>query len=156
MLDNLRQDLKYALRGLRATPGFASAVIFALALGLGANAAMFGIVDRMLFRPPPMMIDPATAHRVYFYQTFRGTERANSGYQYARYVDMATLTKSFSQTAGYSPREFAVGVGEAARQMQIGVVSASFFGFFDAPPVIGRYFTAAEDSVPSGSPVVVL
>ena len=156
MLDTFRHDLRYTIRGLRAKPAFTIAVVVTLALGIGANAAMFGIVDRMLFRPPPMMRDPATAHRLYYYSTFRGKESASSGGQYARYLDLATATKSFSSFAGYTRRDLAVGVGENAREMSIGVVSASFFGFFDAPPVLGRYFNAMEDSVPSGQPVAVV
>ena len=156
LLQGLRHDLRYALRGLRAKPGFALAVVFTLALGIGANAAMFGIVDRLLFRPPPLLHDPATAHRVYLYQTFRGKERSNSGYQYARYTDLARWTHSFSRAAGYSMRDLAVGVGDAAREMHIGVVSASFFSFFDAPPALGRYFGEAEDTPPAGTPVAVL
>ncbi len=156
MIDHLWQDLKYAARGVRRQPAFAAAVTLTLGLGLGANAAMFSIVDRMLFRPPPLMRDPATAHRVYFYQTWRGKEEAHGGGQYARYLDLVRVTTSFSRAAGYTERSLAVGVGEGAHEMQIGVVSASFFGFFDAPPALGRYFTAAEDSIPAGSPVVVL
>jgi putative ABC transport system permease protein len=155
-LDAMKQDIRYALRGLRAKPGFAAAVIVTLALGIGANAAMFGIVDRLLFRPPPLLKDPDTAHRVYLYRVFRDTERPGSVSQYARYVDLDTMTKSFSQTAAHTTRQLAVGVGDAAREMQIGVVSASFFGFFDAPPALGRYFTRSEDQVPSGEPVTVL
>src|SRR6185503_6242141 len=156
ILDNLRQDLAYAMRGLRTKPGFALAVVSTLALGIGANAAMFGIVDRLLFRPPSLLRDPSTAHRVYLYQTFPGTERASGGGQYARFADITRWNRTFSSTAGYTARELAVGVGDAAREMRIGAVSASFFGFFDAPPALGRYFTVAEDTPPDGAPVVVL
>ena len=65
------QDLRYTLRGLRAKPGFTTAVVVTLALGIGANAAIFGIVDRMLFRPPPMLRDADMVHRIYDATTFR-------------------------------------------------------------------------------------
>jgi putative ABC transport system permease protein len=156
ILESLRDDLKYAIRGLRTKPGFAFAVVSTLGLGIGANAAMFGIVDRLLFRPPPLLVDPATVHRPYLYQTFRGEERLSGGNQFARYVDLQKFTKSFSSIAGYTQRDLAVGVGDAAREMRIGVVSANFFGFFDAPPVLGRYFNANEDQPPSGQPLAVL
>jgi hypothetical protein len=152
----LIQDVKYAIRGLRARPGFTIAVVATLGLGIGANAAMFGIVDRLLFRPPELMRDPSTAHRVYIYQTSRGEEYANNVGRYAKYVDLTKWTTSFSSTAGYAQRDLAVGVGDAAREMHIGAVSASFFGFFDAPPALGRYFTVAEDTPPAGEPVAVL
>jgi putative ABC transport system permease protein len=154
-LESLKQDFGYAIRGLRMKPGFTIAVVTTLGLGIGANAAMFGIVDRLLFRPPSLMRDPATAHRVYLYQTFRGQERTCCG-QYARYKDLERWTTSFSSVTAYSQRDLAVGVGEAAREMHIGLVSANFFGYFDAPPELGRYFTAAEDSTPDGTPVAVL
>jgi putative ABC transport system permease protein len=156
MLEAFRQDLRYAVRGLRAKPGFTTAVVATLALGIGANAAMFSIVDRMLFRPPPMLRDPATAHQVYVYETYRGQEIASNPDQYARYLDLTRDTRSFALTAGYTRDDFAVGVGDAAREMSIGVVSASFFKFFDAPPAIGRYFAGAEDALPRGQPVAVL
>jgi putative ABC transport system permease protein len=154
--DAFKQDIRYALRGLRAKPGFAAAVVVTLALGIGANAAMFGIVDRLLFRPPPMLKDPETAHRVYLYRVFRGTERPGGVSQYARYRDIATLTTSFSHEAGHTTRQLAVGVGDAAREMPIGVVSGGFFSFFDAPTVKGRYFTTAEDQPNDAASVAVL
>src|SRR5688572_7276322 len=100
MLENLKQDFNYAVRGLRLKPGFAVAVILTLGLGIGANAAMFGIVDRLLFRPPALMNDPATVHRVYLYETFRGQERGRDVARYARYKDLERWTRSFSQAAG--------------------------------------------------------
>jgi putative ABC transport system permease protein len=156
IFDNLTHDLKYALRGIRTKPGFALAVISTLGLGIGANAAMFGIVDRLLFRPPELMKDPATAHRVYVAQTFRGKERINNPGQYARFLDFKRLTHSFSDIAAYTQRDLAIGVGDAAREMRVGAVSPNFFGFFDAPPVIGRYFTEAEDQPANPTPVAVL
>jgi putative ABC transport system permease protein len=155
-IDSLTQDLRYAIRGLRTKPGFAIAVVSTLALGIGANAAMFGIVDRLLFRPPPLLRDPASTHRVYVTQTFRGERRTHEVGRYARFVDLTKWTRSFSRTAGHTRRDLAVGVGDAAREMSIGVVSASFFAFFDAPPTLGRYFTPAEDTPPAGASVTVL
>jgi putative ABC transport system permease protein len=155
-LESLGQDLRYALRGLRLKPAFALAVISTIGLGIGANAAMFGIVDRLLFRPPNLLRDPATAHRPYAYRTTRGKEGLGYIGQYARYKDLERWTTSFSAVAGYTFRTIAVGIGEASREMNVGVVSANFFSFFDAPPALGRYFTAAEDSTPNGTPVVVV
>ena len=155
-LESFVQDLRYAARGLRLKPAFAIAVISTIGLGIGANAAMFGIVDRLLFRPPNLLRDPSTAHRFYGYSTFRGKERVGFGGQYARYKDLERWTSSFSSVAAYGYRRLAVGVGDAAREMGVGVVSSNFFGYFDAPPALGRYFTAAEDSIPDGSPVAVL
>ena len=155
-LDAFFQDVRYAARGLRSKPGFTLAVIATLALGIGANSAMFSIVDRLLFRPPPMLQDAARTHRVYVATTYRGREMTSNGVQYARYLDFKKFTKSFSHMAEFTTRDFAIGVGTEAREMTVGVVSADFFRFFDAPPAVGRYFTAAEDSFPAGAPVTVL
>ena len=77
MLDTLRQDVRYALRGLRLRPGFTAGVVITLALGIGANAATFGIVDRMLFRPPPFMKAGGMVHRIYVTTMSRGRESTN-------------------------------------------------------------------------------
>ena len=99
-LEPLRQDLAYAIRGLRRKPGFAIAVVLTLALGIGANAAMFGIVDQLLIRPPPLLKDVSSTHRIYSFETTRGTERAGGVGRYARYVACKDWTTSFSRAAG--------------------------------------------------------
>jgi len=154
--ESLFQDLRYAVRGLRAKPGFTIAVVLTLGLGIGANAAMFSVVDRLLFRPPPMMRDPALTHRIFLGTTYRGKEFLGNGMPFARYLDLAAWTTSFSRLAQFTRRDLAVGTGSDSREMGIGIASASFFDFFDAPSVTGRYFTAAEDSTPAGTPVAVI
>jgi predicted permease len=153
----LLQDLRYAVRGLRRSPAFTITVVLTLALGIGANTAMFGIIDRLMFRPYPSMRDQGSVHRVYLQSTDRGTTstRSNVG-EYTRYLDLRKFTTSFADAAGVASPIIAVGSGDAARERPVGVVSASFFGFFDAPPALGRYFTAAEDTTPRGAEVAVI
>jgi predicted permease len=156
MLEILIQDLRHAVRTLRRDKGFSAAVIVTLALGLGANAAMFSILDRLLFRPPPFLVDPTTAHRVYGIETYRGKEFTHETFQYARYADLSRWTSAFSSTAAFMSERLAMGSGEDTRLVQVGAVTASFFQFFNAPPALGRYFTSSEDSAQAPTPVVVL
>ena len=156
VLDRLQQDVRYAARGLRRSPGFTLTVVAILALGIGANAAMFDVVDRLMFRPLAHLRDPQTVHRVYWQWSTDGTESTTLPTQYARYLDLRRWTTSFADFAAFSERDVAVGDGAAARERRVAVVSASYFGFFDARPALGRFFVAAEDSTPRGADVVVL
>ena len=155
-LEGLWQDAAYTLRDLRRHPTFTLGVVLTLALGIGANAAMFGLVDRLLLRPPAMMVDPATVHRVYLYRRMLHGEERPTGGVYARYIDLARWSKTLSQTAGVVLRPLAVGEGEGTQLRNVAIVSAGFFGFFDAPPALGRYYTPGEDVPPSPAPVAVI
>jgi predicted permease len=155
-LDHSLQDLRYALRGLRRSPGFTATAIITLALGIGANAAMFGVVDRLMFRPFAYLRDPDMVHRVYLKATNRGVEEWDYGGEYTRYLDIKRFTTSFSAYAGLARVTMAIGVGDASREQGVGAVSAPFFEFFDARPALGRYFVVAEDSTPRGAEVSVL
>ena len=154
--DTILQDVRYALRGLRQKPGFTAAVVVTLALGIGANAAMFGVTDRLLFRPPSYMKDPDRVHRVYLVRTFDGKENFGAWFQYTRFKDLERWTTSFDVAAAMTDPQAAVGLGENAREMRIGAVSAGFWRLFDARAEIGRFFTAAEDTTPIGTHVAVL
>jgi len=155
-LETVLQDSRYAIRGLRRSPAFTITVILTLGLGIGANTAMFGIIDRLMFRPFPYLRDQGAVHRVYLQDTHRGKLYTGGVSQYTRYLDIRNFTTSFSQAAGFATRNFAVGTGVNARELQVGVVSAAFFDFFDAKPVLGRLFVAAEDTTPRGAEVAVL
>jgi putative ABC transport system permease protein len=155
VLETMLRDLRYAIRGLRARPGFALAVIATLALGIGANAAMFGIVDRLMFRPLPYLRDPASVNRAYVSYSFRGERIIGSSLEYRRYLDLAA-SPTLAQSAAFRHLDLAIGTGENARAMHVDAVSASFFDFFDARPVIGRFFDSSEESTLADAPVVVL
>ena len=156
MLDIVRQDVRYALRGMRRAPAFAATVIATLGLGLGANAAMFGVVDRLMFRPLAYLRDPGAVHRIYWQTDNRGTTSTQLSTYYTRYLDLQRWTHSFDALAAFSERDLAVGDGERARERRIAAVSASFFSFFDARPVLGRFFTPDEDTTPRGADVAVI
>ncbi len=156
LLETLLQDVRYALRGLRAKPGFAAGVVITLALGIGANAAMFGIVDRLLFRTPAYLRDAERVHRIYATWLQDGTERTERNLQFPVYLNFARSTQTLESVAAFQTRSLAGGEGAEARERPVTLASASYFGLFDARPALGRFFTAQEDSVPVGSPVAVL
>jgi predicted permease len=158
LLDAARNDLRYAIRGLRARPGFAAVIIVTLGLGIGANAAVFSVVDRLLFRTAPMLRDASRTHRIYVSYPSPDGEGTftRDVISYARYRQIGETSGSFARTAAYGVSHSIVGGPEEGRDMQVAGVSASFFSFFDAPPRLGRYFNPREDRPPAGDPVVVL
>ncbi len=155
-VESVLRDLRYALRGLVRSPGFSLSVLLTLGLGIGANAALFGVLDRLMFRPFPLLHEPASVKRIYVQTTFNGRRNTNPVFPYRRYLDLVRDARSFSQVAAVSEWRLAVGVGDAVRVRKVAGVSASLFAFFDAPPALGRYFVADEDRVPRGDDVAVI
>src|SRR5215213_2620852 len=110
--DSLKQDFSYAVRGLRARPGFTAAITIALAVGIGANAAMFSIVDRLLFRPPAYLESPDRIHRIYLSVTRPNGRLTSRIMEYARFADLTRWTSSFDRTGLIAYRTLAVGSGD--------------------------------------------
>ncbi|MES2177068.1 MAG: ABC transporter permease [Gemmatimonadota bacterium] len=156
MFETLRQDVRYALRGLRMTPGFTAAIVLTLGLGIGTNAAMFDILDRLMFRPAKYLSVPERVHRVFVTYLSDGRRHTESSQSYARFVDFARMTSSFDLVEAVGHRRLAVGSRDEAKEMIIATVSGGFFRFFDARPAQGRFLTPDDDRPPSGSPVAVL
>ena len=150
-------DVRYGVRGLRRKPAFTAAVVLTLGLGIGANATMFSVVDRLLFRPPAHIQAPERVHRVNLaVTTDRSGEFINGTMSYKRYLELTDWTTSFDVTAAISSGKPAIGEGENAREMDLSAISASFWRLFDMRPALGRFFTPAEDRVPDGIMVAVL
>ena len=155
--EDLAQDVGYAFRGFRRQPGFALMVVLTLGLGIGANATMFRVMDRLLLRPPAFLEHPDRSGRVYIRRPVPdGAERIENNLSYRRYTELSAARSFEAAAAFYDDQEHVVGSGESARQMEVSLVSASFWPMFDISPALGRFFGEEEDRTPGGSPVVVL
>src|SRR5262245_46018107 len=110
--DALRDDVRYSLRQLRRAPGFSAALAVTFALGIGANATMFEILDRLLFRPPAFMPDADRVGRIYLRRTRPdGSERIDNNISYLRYLELRDHTRAFAQTAAvYQDDQRVVGI----------------------------------------------
>jgi predicted permease len=155
-LDAMWATVRYALRRIRRAPGFSLAVVLTFALGIGANAVMFGIVDRLLLSPPAHVDDPGTVHLLmtdYSLQD-RRTRDTSSTFSYPDYLDF-TRAGSFIVAAisGGGPLTF--GSGPEARQLDRQLVSGSFFSLLGVRPALGRFF-GPEDDVASAEGVAVI
>jgi predicted permease len=149
-IEALRQDVRYAVRGLRREPLFAAFVIVTLALGIGANAAMFGVADRLLLRGPEHIVAPDRVMRVYLHEVVPGEgEFSGNTFGYVMYDVLAHGAHTFDGVAAYvaSPHNQTIlGHGTDARLIQQGQATSSLFPMLGVTPALGRFFTAEEDS----------
>src|SRR5437899_11481005 len=151
------QDLRYALRTLARSPGLSLAAVLTLGLGIGANSAMFGVVDRLFFRPPAHVVDPDRVVRLYVTTMMPGygTNTMPIG-TYPRYEEFRDRARSFAAVAAYGRRSLSFGLGPQAEPVTSGLVTASFFSVLGVRPELGRFFGADEDSVGRAAHVAVL
>ena len=156
-LDIIRQDLGYGVRQLRHAPGFTAAVVITLALGIGANAVMFGIVDRLLLSPPPHVQDAERLLRIQQVIERNGEIQGPfASTNWPTFRDMATVP-SFATVAAFGfPRSASLGRGVDAQGIQLNMATASFFPGIGVRPELGRFFLPEEDVAPVGTPVAVL
>src|SRR6266568_4463435 len=150
------QDLRYALRTLTRSPGLSLAAVLTLGLGIGANSAMFGVVDRLFLRPPAHVVDPDRVVRLYVTTMMPGygTNTMPIG-TYPRYEDLRDHARSFA-VAAYGRGSFSLGLGPQAETVKARLVTASFFSVLGVRPKLGRFFGADEDSVGRAAHVAVL
>jgi predicted permease len=155
-LGALGRDFGYACRRLGRSPALTLGVVLTLALGIGANATMFGILDRLLLRPPAHITDPETVRRIaVLRKSPHGQIRGASDWM--SYPDVRDLfaAESFSDVAAYTLQHLILGRGETARRVSAGVVSGTFFHLLGVRPAHGRLFGPADDR-PGAPGVAVL
>jgi len=149
-MENLIQDLKYAARVLLKSPGFVLIAVLTLALGIGANTALFSVVNGVLLRPLPF---PRPNELVVLSEKTANFD--SSSISYPNFLDWQRSNSSFASLAAYRSDDFSItGSGEAER-VRVGMISAGFFEILGVSPARGRLFTADEDHL-SAAPVVVI
>jgi len=154
MLETIWQDLRHGVRMLRKNPGFTVIAIISIAIGVGANAAMFSLADGLVIRPLPVT-------RPGDVLTIAGIAAGSRGYaplSYPEYVDVRDHNRSFSGVVAYRlvVTSFVNRPDEPAQRRAGMAVSGNYFDAMEVRPALGRWFRADEDQAPERDAVIVL
>src|SRR6266542_1185271 len=149
---SLITDLKFAARSLTRVKGLSITVILTLALGIGANAAIFSVVRGVLLRP---LVNRDEERLIYIRQSAPGIGAENAAFSVPEIQDLKERLKALTALGDFSTITFTmVGLGEP-RQVRAGVVSGSYFDVMGLHPVMGRLINAGDDG-PTAAGVAVL
>ncbi len=154
-LEMLWQDLRYALRQLGRSPGFTAAAVLSLALGIGANTAIFSLLDQVLLRPLPVM-DPHRLVLLNWQGEFYGPSMSDDVLSYPLYRDLRDNNQVFSGLLGYHHMTFGVGYRGQVERVPGELVSGNYFDVLGVPAALGRTFSPGDDRIPGGHPLAVL
>ncbi|QSQ12311.1 ABC transporter permease [Myxococcus landrumensis] len=151
-METFLRDLRYTLRSLRASPGFTLVAVLALALGIGANSAMFSVVNGVLLTPPPY----AEPERLVILSTdIQSAGLEDVGISVPEYQDFATLPRVFSSAAAFTWRDMTLTGGGAAQRFGVVHGTSTLLPTLGVTPMLGRGFTE-EEAKPGAQKVVVL
>src|SRR5262249_3486203 len=148
-IDTLVQDLRFTVRLLRKSPGFTVTAATTLALGIGANAVVFSVLNAFILRP----LDVPDAESLY--QIERGPDKAGSQ-SYPDYVDLRDRNRSFDGLAAFSFAQVGLDTGDNPTRAWAESVTGNYFDALRIQPHLGRFFHAADEHGPNSVPYVVL
>jgi predicted permease len=158
-VDVLRQDLAYAWRTTRRSPGFTGVVVLTLALGIGLNAATFSILDRFYLRPPAGIADPSTVRRMWVEhtRTASGEPFKGQSVSYSTFDAIATATGARDDMALFAT-DYAMRLGPRPTDPRAAVVfaSANYFKVLGVRLALGRFYTNEEDQLGTKGGVAVI
>lgn len=151
-LENFRRDVRYAWRTLLRNPGYALVAVLTLGLGIGANTAIFTVINGVLLRPLPYA---QSGQIVHLDQVASRLGPEPVGFSVLEIRDYREQNHVFSDLAEYHSMTFTLLGTKIAERVATGVVSANFFNVMGVKPVLGRLFEPADDH-PGAPPVLVL
>lgn len=154
--DALGQSLRFAVRALLRSPGLTLGVVLAFALGIGANATMYSVIERLLLRPPAHIVEPHSVRRVYVeeFASFMGERYTSESHSFLTMSDLQPAA-SLVDVAAYSVRQVTVGRGLEAEELPAVSVTANYFDLLGVRPLLGRFFTEEEESIGGPSQIVI-
>jgi predicted permease len=148
-IETLVHDARFSARVLRKSPGFTLVAVLTLALAIGANAVVFGILNGLILRP----IDIPRSDS--FYGLQRGKDR-NPAESYPNYLDLRDRNRSFEDLAAYDIVPAAVNEGGVPARIWGNMVSGNYFDVIGLQPRLGRFFHASDEHGPGSAPYAVL
>ncbi len=155
-MTSLVPDLRYALRAIRRSPLFASVAILSLALGIGANTAIFTLMDQIMLRQLPVQ-HPEQLVMLYQRGAHNGSNMGSRMHSYPIYQDYQKKAEPFSEVLCRRLINTSIGVDNQTERVEAEMVSGNYFTMLGVKPAVGRLFTSEEDDrVVNGHPVVAL
>ena len=155
--DGFRMDAGFALRGIRRDPLFTTAVVLTLGLGLGVNATVFGVLDRLVLRPPAHVVDAGSVAKLYLTRERTGSPpQTQDAFSYPMYVAIRERAQGVEGVAAAAFRQLSSGRGPEAIPVQARLVTSNYFALLGVRPASGRFFAEEETAPPSGATVAVL
>lgn len=150
MLSHLPQDLRFAFRVLVKSPAFSIIAILTLALGIGANTAIFSVVNGVLLNPLPF---PHPEQIVSMFEAIPNFD--NGSISYPNFVDWRRMNRTFASMAVYRSTGFSLSGNGEPERLRGEMVSAGFFEILGVNPVLGRTFSADEDRLGANPTVMI-
>jgi predicted permease len=148
-IENLLQDVRYSLRLLRKSPGFTFVAIFSLALGIGANAIVFSVINALILHP--LNVPQAQS----LYQLMRGKDKA--GYQsFPDYLDLRDRNRSFDELIAYDGAIAGIDTGGDPSSAWVELVTGNYFDGLRLQPYLGRFLHPSDEHGANSAPYIVL
>ena len=147
------QDLRFALRQLYKAPGFTIAAVVVLALGIGANTAVFSLVHTMFFAPPPYA---KSQEVVQVFSQDKKNPKTYRGFSYPTYSDIRAQNTVFADVMAYNLAVIGLGQKGDTRRTFGGIVSSNYFSVLGVPLARGRTFTPEEEALGRNAPVAIV
>ncbi|HWX56829.1 MAG TPA: ABC transporter permease [Verrucomicrobiae bacterium] len=149
LIENLLQDVRFSLRVLRKSPGFTLTAVLTLAMAIGANAIVFGVIDALILHPLNLPQEDG------LYAIQHGSDNSPSE-SYPDYLDLRARNRSFDDLAAYTIGEAGLDTGENPSRAWVYEVTGNYFDVLAIQPYLGRFFHSSDEHGPNSAPYVVL